>query len=101
MSSPVPANAHSGGYQSAPNGNGANGYGQPAPISPPSAPLTPPPVRHEPEPDWASAAERQPEREEAPLPPRVVELPDSGRPTRPARPVVLEDDDLDVPDFLK
>jgi len=31
----------------------------------------------------------------------VVELPETSRPSRPSRPVVLEDDDLDVPDFLK
>ncbi len=35
--------------------------------------------------------------------PRVVELPeDSGRPVaRKAKPILLEDDDLDIPDFLK
>jgi cell division protein FtsZ len=110
VSSPQPAPAHSAGYQngppsympSVPNGNGNNGYNQSAPISPPPvAPPVSPPVRTEPEPDWASVVERQPEREEPPVPPRVVELPDAGRPARPARPVVLEDDDLDVPDFLK
>jgi cell division protein FtsN len=61
---------------------------------------------HEPEPDWRTAQERQDadrmERQPEPeAPPRMVELPDAGRPVRPARPVVLEDDDLDVPDFLK
>ena len=38
------------------------------------------------------------EREEQ-TPPRVVEMPDAHRPTR--RPMLLDDDDLDVPDFLK
>ena len=111
VGSPVPATAHSGGYplstpgggypQAGPNGNGNgnNGYGQSAPIATPAAPVSAPPARHEPEPDWAT--DRQPEREEPPVPPRVVELPDGGRPVRPSRPVVLEDDDLDVPDFLK
>jgi cell division protein FtsZ len=36
------------------------------------------------------------------LPPRLVELPaEPPRPPRAPRPVTLEDDDLDVPDFLK
>jgi cell division protein FtsZ len=111
QTSPVPAAAHSsyplstpgGGYpQSAPNSNG-NGYGQSAPIASPSTPVTSPP-RPEPEPEWATAGDRQDrhgERDDAAVPPRVVEMPDTGRPARPARPVVLEDDDLDVPDFLK
>jgi hypothetical protein len=47
--------------------------------------------------------ERREEAEPEPLvPPRVVEIPDAGRPAaRPQRPMVLDDDDLDVPDFLK
>src|SRR4051794_27121570 len=98
ISSPVPAPAHSGGHPARPppapapggasptgrsggysqwarngNGWGANGYNQSARISPPPAPVAPP-VRHEPEPDWATAVERQPEREEPVVPPRVVEL---------------------------
>ena len=116
VSSPVPAAAHSGGYplstpgggypQASPNGNGNgnNGYGQSAPIASPSTPVSSPPSRHEPEPDWLTGQEHQDrplEREEPQVPPRVVELPDAGRPVRPSRPVVLEDDDLDVPDFLK
>jgi cell division protein FtsZ len=60
--------------------------------------------------DWQSAEERQREREapaaEPLTPPRVVELPDPPRPgdprqSRSPRPVLLDDDDLDVPDFLK
>lgn len=118
VTSPVPAAAHSGNYPLSPpgggypqaspngngNGNGSHSYSPSAPIAPP---VSSPPVRHEPEPDWLTAQERQdrqdrqPEREEPQIPPRVVELPDSARPTRPSRPVVLEDDDLDVPDFLK
>ena len=53
-----------------------------------------------------SVRESRPEsRSELPteplVPPRMVELPDTGRPARPQQPVVLDDDDLDVPDFLK
>jgi cell division protein FtsZ len=121
VSSPIPTAAHTGSYpisnsggysQTAANGssNGSpagnqhtsNGYGQAPSIS---APVPPSPIR-EPEPDWRTAQERQDadrmERQPEPeAPPRMVELPDAGRPVRPARPVVLEDDDLDVPDFLK
>ena len=93
--SPQPAPAHAstyplsspgGGYpQASPNGNGFN------PSTP--APISSPPARQEPE--WADEAPQE-------QPPRVVELPETARPNRPApRPVVLEDDDLDVPDFLK
>jgi cell division protein FtsZ len=115
VGSPVPAAAHAGSYplsspgggypQASPNGNG---YGASAPIASPSAPVTSPPPRPqvEPEPDWATSAtsqERQSDRVDEPLiPPRSIELPEAGRPAaRPARPIVLEDDDLDVPDFLK
>jgi cell division protein FtsZ len=113
VGSPVPAAAHAGNYpvsspgggypQASPNGNG---YGQSAPIASPSAPVTSPPPRPqvEPEPEWATAssAERLSEQGDEPLiPPRSIEIPDAGRPARPARPIVLEDDDLDVPDFLK
>jgi cell division protein FtsZ len=103
--STYPISTPGGGYpQANPNGN-PNGYSQREPLSPPSSPVTSPPQRpvHEPEPEWASVIE--PERERTPEPveepaQRVVELPE-GRPTRPQRPIVLEDDDLDVPDFLK
>jgi cell division protein FtsZ len=99
VGSPVPAAAHAGSY---PNGNG---YGASAPIASPSAPVTSPPPRPqaEPEPDWltASASEQSEPADEPVVPPRSIELPDAGRPARPARPIVLEDDDLDVPDFLK
>jgi len=49
------------------------------------------------------AAERPAEPAPDPvLPPRLVELPaEPPRPPRSPRPVTLEDDDLDVPDFLK
>jgi cell division protein FtsZ len=112
VGSPVPAAAHAGSYplstpgggypQASPNGNG---YGQSAPIASPSSPVTSPPPRPqaEPEPDWltTSAEEHPAEPAEPVVPPRSIELPDAGRPARPARPIVLEDDDLDVPDFLK
>jgi cell division protein FtsZ len=121
VSSPIPATAHTGSYplstagggypQAAPNSHSQsngnshgnshnNGYGQSSMTSP-APPVASPSVRNEPEPDWSSPQDRQPEREEPQVPPRVVELPDAGRPVRPTRPVVLEDDDLDVPDFLK
>ncbi len=90
-----PISTPGGGYpQASPNGNGFN-----APVP---APVTSPPLRPqpEPEPEWAGAAVvERPETPEEPVsPPRVVELPDAGRQPRP---VVLDDDDLDVPDFLK
>ena len=114
VSSPIPATASAypistpgGGYpQAGPNsnGNGSNGYSQPAPLTPPT-PVAATPPRAEPEGDWlhgrTESQERPVEREEPQVPPRVVELPDATRPARPSRPVVLEDDDLDVPDFLK
>jgi hypothetical protein len=114
VSSPIPATASAypistpgGGYpQAGPNGvgNGSNGYSQPAPLTPPT-PVAATPPRVEPEGDWlhgrGESQERPVEREEPQVPPRVVELPDAARPARPSRPVVLEDDDLDVPDFLK
>jgi cell division protein FtsZ len=105
LGSPQPAAAHAGSYpistpgggypQAAANGHG-NGYGQSAPIA---SPVTSPPLRPqvESEPEWAGQSETV---DEPVVPPRVVELPDTGN-GRKARPVVLEDDDLDVPDFLK
>jgi cell division protein FtsZ len=109
MTAPAPVHAGAG-YPT--NGSGvsytsssqftANGYGQT------SAPITSPPVRPhpqpDPEPDWTSAvpaaAAADQDRDERPTPPRVVEIPDSHRP-RTSRPLILDDDDLDVPDFLK
>jgi cell division protein FtsZ len=50
-----------------------------------------------PEPEWNTG--RVPASEPEPLtPPRTVELPET---PRPARPVILDDEELDVPDFLK
>ncbi|MFI7589411.1 cell division protein FtsZ [Spongisporangium articulatum] len=71
-----------------------------------SAPPAGSPTHAEPEGDWLhNGAQSMPPAPEAPaeplVPPRMVELPDAGRPTRPQQPVVLDDDDLDVPDFLK
>ncbi len=109
------------------NGHGpANGH-SPAAGSPYSSvpasqgyqPVTsPPPRQPESEADWRSSVpggsgddgfdgrdQRDPrdsrDRENEPVvPPRVVDLPDAP-PSRTARPLILDDDDLDVPDFLK
>ncbi len=109
----------------APNG-GSGGYGasteRPAPVFRSSAPrpaggqggltVSPPPraqsaptspVR---EPAEASPAENRPAAPSEParqdaVPPRMVDLAGEGRPTRTARPVVVEDEELDIPDFLK
>jgi cell division protein FtsZ len=114
---PVPANAHAGhssypistpggGYPQA-NPNGSNGFNsQPAPLSPPTGPVTSPPPRPLSEPDrqWTSHASSEPDRSTDSYddqPPRVLEVPETTRPPRTPRPIVLEDDDLDVPDFLK
>ncbi|GAA3626475.1 hypothetical protein GCM10022223_49680 [Kineosporia mesophila] len=78
---PVPVQI--GGQQ---NTNGyapANGYTQPTPLNPP-------------EPEFEAQTGEQPTQ---PEPPRVIEVTDA-RPRTP-RPIVLDDDDLDVPDFLK
>ena len=99
---PVPAHASAyplstpgGGYpQASANGNGT-GFTPSVPVAPAE------PARTEPEKDWLSGKDAPEEAEEPVVPPRVVELPESPRTARPARPVVLEDDDLDVPDFLK
>ncbi|GAB6897938.1 cell division protein FtsZ [Kineosporia succinea] len=85
--------AHSGspltsnGY--APSGN--HGYAQPTPLNPP-----------EPEPEAPTgeqATQYEAPKDPTPTPPRVIEVTDP-RPRTP-RPIVLDDDDLDVPDFLK
>jgi cell division protein FtsZ len=124
VSAPVPAHATYGGQEygsSYGNGNGngngntwstgnggSNGYGQSAPVtSPPPRPQERPEPEQQ-ESDWLTsmphstqerAPERSPEDEREEAPPRVVEIPDSHRPAR--RPMLLDDDDLDVPDFLK
>ncbi|MBT0771088.1 cell division protein FtsZ [Kineosporia sp. J2-2] len=100
----VPANV--GGHA---GGNGyaqANGYAQPTPLNPPAA---------EPEAEWSpsegqgSTGEQPTQspvpqadtpKDPTPTQPRVIEVTDP-RPSRTPRPIVLDDDDLDVPDFLK
>ncbi|GLY33743.1 cell division protein FtsZ [Kineosporia sp. NBRC 101731] len=78
---PVPAQI--GGQQ---NTNGyapANGYTQPTPLNPPES-------------EFEAQTGEQPTQ---PEPPRVIEVTDAR--ARTPRPIVLDDDDLDVPDFLK
>jgi cell division protein FtsZ len=106
------------------NGHAANGYSSHASSSStaypsvPAAsnynqPVTSPPRPADPEPDWRSSVPGEPERtddrdvrdprdreHEPVVPPRVVEMPDTP-PSRTARPLIIDDDDLDVPDFLK
>jgi cell division protein FtsZ len=103
LAPPVPV--HAGATNGSGSGNGY-GYGQSGPTFAPSEPVTSPPPRPlaEPEQDWLTAAslDRDADSGQEPvIPPRVVEIPDAGRPPRSARPTILEDDDLDVPDFLK
>jgi cell division protein FtsZ len=88
-----------GGYSFAPSGGPGqagtgSGYGTaPSAGAPAPAPAARPVA--DPEPDWMSEHRATPEPV---VPPRVVEMPE----TRPApRPLLLDDDDLDVPDFLK
>ncbi len=87
ITAPIPAHA------------GANGYAQPTPLNPPE----PEPEAWRPGPDSGSPVEHnQTElpKDPTPTPPRVIEVTDP-RPARAPRPIVLDDDDLDVPDFLK
>jgi cell division protein FtsZ len=68
--------------------------------SPPQAPA-PAPRQAEPEAEPATAeADESPVTTEPLTPPRLVEVPES-RPARSPRPIVMDEEDLDVPDFLK
>jgi cell division protein FtsZ len=68
--------------------------------SPPSTPA-PAPRQAEPAAEPAAAeADESPVTTEPLTPPRLVEVPES-RPVRSPRPIVMDDEDLDVPDFLK
>jgi len=88
---------HTGGFSS----TGTHGYTQPTPLNPPAP---------EPEPEaWKPGGDARtgeqptyPEHTQDPTPtqPRVIEVTDP-RTGRTPRPIVLDDDDLDVPDFLK
>ena len=75
-----------------------NGHGSHQPASP-----RPQPIDVEPERATVPArAESRDSYAADPAPPRVVELPpEPARTSRPARPLLMDDDDLDVPDFLK
>jgi cell division protein FtsZ len=74
--------------------------------SPPVSSPAPTPRQAEPEPAPHRQAEPAAEADEAPVttepltPPRLVEVPES-RPVRSPRPIVMDEEDLDVPDFLK
>jgi cell division protein FtsZ len=120
---PAPVGAGGNGYSSLsadryaePHTNGHSPSTGSIPGSPyssaPAAPsyhqpvTSPPPRAADPEPDWRSsvpgADESRESRDDDPaVPPRVVEMPDSPPTTRTARPLIMDDDDLDVPDFLK
>ncbi|GLY18572.1 cell division protein FtsZ [Kineosporia rhizophila] len=103
VTAPVPipavsAQLNSNGYAQ----SGSHGYAQPTPLNPPA------PVEPEPE-SWRQHAEQgtgeqntytELPKDPTPTPPRVIEVNDP-RPARTPRPIVLDDDDLDVPDFLK
>jgi len=67
--------------------------------SPPASTPAPAPRQAEPEPA-AAEADESPVTTEPLTPPRLVEVPES-RPVRSPRPIVMDDEDLDVPDFLK
>jgi cell division protein FtsZ len=68
--------------------------------SPPASNPTPP-RQAEPEPESeADESAESPLTTEPLTPPRLVEVPES-RPVRSQRPIVMDDEDLDVPDFLK
>ena len=90
ITAPIPAHA------------GANGYAQPTPLNPPE----PEAEAWRPGPDagypGSPVEQSQTElpKDPTPTPPRVIEVTDQ-RPARAPRPIVLDDDDLDVPDFLK
>jgi cell division protein FtsZ len=85
VTAPIPAHA------------GANGYAQPTALTPPE----PEPEAWRPGPDSGSEqTQHELPRDPTPTPPRVIEVTDP-RPARTPRPIVLDDDDLDVPDFLK
>jgi cell division protein FtsZ len=65
-----------------------------------SPPHQAPPRQAEPEPEPVDAEDDSPITTEPLTPPRLVEVPES-RPARSSRPIVMDDEDLDVPDFLK
>jgi len=65
-----------------------------------SPPPQAPPRQAEPEPEPVDAEDDSPITTEPLTPPRLVEVPES-RPARSSRPIVMDDEDLDVPDFLK
>jgi cell division protein FtsZ len=99
LAPPEPAPAHASAY-------GASAYGAsaPAPAAPyygqtPAVQGTGSARAAEPEQEWNTGRDRTPEPAAEPAtPPRMVELPDT---PRTARPVILDDEELDVPDFLK
>jgi cell division protein FtsZ len=64
-----------------------------------SPPTSAPPRQAEPEPEPVADEPESPITTEPLTPPRLVEVPES-RPRSP-RPIVMDDEDLDVPDFLK
>jgi len=68
--------------------------------SPPSSSPAPAPRQAEPAAEPAAEADESPVTTEPLTPPRLVEVPES-RPVRSPRPIVMDDEDLDVPDFLK
>jgi cell division protein FtsZ len=101
MSQPIPAPVNTG--HRLPPAGVPEPVGAPAPAAstPPAAPPAPRPQPAEGE----TEARPAPDRVSPPdplIPPRLVELPpEPPRVPRSPRPMALEDDDLDVPDFLK
>jgi cell division protein FtsZ len=70
--------------------------GQPAPVAAPAGRVEPSAGD-----DGAVVVERDEHASEHVVVPRSIDLTDGARASRPARPVLLDDEDLDVPDFLK
>jgi cell division protein FtsZ len=111
---PVPANAGLGGAYGNGYGSGtfggqtytdSNEYGSSShvitsPQAPNPASNPAPPRQAEPEPEPPAVEDESPVTTEPLTPPRLVEVPES-RPVRSPRPIVMDDEDLDVPDFLK
>ncbi|GAB3262791.1 cell division protein FtsZ [Kineosporia babensis] len=94
VTAPTPIPIAGNGY-----GQGGNhGYAQPTPLNPPAPEPEAESWRHSGEAEYAEQSEVH--NDPTPTPPRVIEVTDP-RPARTPRPIVLDDDDLDVPDFLK
>jgi cell division protein FtsZ len=88
-----------GGFASS---GGAGDQSPSSPPAPPTPPSVPRPAEAEPErsasEDWLAG--RSPVSEPI-TPPRLLEVPETSRPVRSPRPIMMDDEDLDVPDVLK